>query len=58
MVGLLVMGFVVVIEFITIGTIVALGQPVPTEMWDAVRLTLVSLAGVVGAQALNGKVKT
>lgn len=54
--ALLVLGIVLMGELILIGVLAGVGAPVPDQAWSLAYATIGVLAGVAGAQALNGKI--
>lgn len=55
--AIVVAGCVMGLEIVMILVLALTGTPVPDQCWSLVYATLGVLGGVLGAQALNGKVK-
>jgi len=54
--ALLVLGVVVLCELVLIGILAATGTPIPDQAWSLAYATIGILAGVAGAQTLNGRI--
>ena len=54
--ALLVLGVVVLCELILIGVLAATGTSIPDQAWSLTYATIGILAGVAGAQTLNGRI--
>jgi len=54
--ALLVLGLVLVCELTLIGVLAGTGTPVPDQAWSLAYATIGVLAGVAGAQTLNGRI--
>lgn len=54
--GRLILGVIIVVEVIGYVVMISLNITVPPEYLDIVKLTVMALVGVVGAQTINGKI--
>ena len=54
--ALLVLGVVVLCELVLIGVLAGTGTSIPDQAWSLAYATIGILAGVAGAQTLNGRI--
>ena len=55
--ALLVLGVIILAELGLVGVLAGVGTPVPDQAWSLAYATVGVLAGVAGAQVLNGKLQ-
>jgi len=55
--ALLVLGVIILAELGLVGVLAGVGTPVPDQAWSLAYATVGILAGVAGAQVLNGKLQ-
>ena len=55
--ALIVLGVIILAELGLVGVLAGVGTPVPDQAWSLAYATVGILAGVAGAQVLNGKLQ-